>query len=241
MPTTAVLASPSHHLLSRRGTPRAHQLPPRPKENSTFTTSLAAAPPTPRLHASPAASRKNTRPQKTPESTADPDRPTPRKSGRQTFSRKGTATPPKKEPPSTTSLLSTTPPTPHVPPPPPTWAPWGVQLLGDWKQGEVLASYEKLRRRHLTVLRDKDPLIVVTYGPSGMSKRFLVRVAENTRQEAEQVCSKLQHEGASCFAVRNPSEQETAVRSERYARLTAYAQTYPSASTRSHASRRSSR
>jgi Transglycosylase SLT domain len=149
---------------------------------------------------------------------------------------------PKEVPCSTLARLSTEPSSHDMPVPPPTWAPWGVQLLGNWTQGEVLASYEKLRRRHLAVLRDKDPLIVVTYGPSGMSKRFLVRVAENTRQEAEQVCSKFQQEGASCFAVRNPNEQETAVRSERYAaRLTVYAQTYSIASTRSHASWRASR
>lgn len=47
--------------------------------------------------------------------------------------------------------------------------------------------------------------------------------------------TKLQHEGASCFAVRNPNEQETAVRSERYARLTA-SQAYSIASARPHAS-----
>jgi Transglycosylase SLT domain len=148
---------------------------------------------------------------------------------------------PKEVPCSTLARLSTEPSSPDRPLlPPPNWAPWGVQLLGNWTQGEVLASYEKLRRRHLAVLRDKDPLIVVTYGASGMSKRFLVRVAESTREEAEQLCSRLQHEGASCFAVRNPNEQEIAVSAQRYARLTTYAQIY-SISRRPHATRRASR
>jgi hypothetical protein len=81
----------------------------------------------------------------------------------------------------------------------PTPTQWAGVLLGPAVADEVLASYERLRRRHLAILGDKDPLIVVTYGPSRMTKRFLVRVGESTRQEAEQLCLKLQQEGASCF------------------------------------------
>ena len=84
------------------------------------------------------------------------------------------------------------------------WAPWGIQLAGHWTQGQVLGSYEKLRRRYFTVLGVREPLVVITYGPSGRTKRYLVRVAENTREEAGQLCSKLQSVGGSCFVVRNP-------------------------------------
>ena len=137
-------------------------------------------------------------------------------------------------------LVSSSPTSLDKPVLPSNWAPWGVQLLGNWKQGEVLAGYEKLRRRHLAVLQDKEPLIVVTYGPSGMSKRFLVRVAESTRQEAEQLCFKLRQEGTSCFAVNNPSEQEIAINAQRYSRLTSHAATYSSAPRGSHATRKAS-
>jgi hypothetical protein len=81
---------------------------------------------------------------------------------------------------------------------------WGVQLIGDWTKGQVLAHYEKLRRRYATVLGDKDPLVVITYGPSGLSKRYLVRVPENTRQEADQTCARLQSAGGSCFVIGDP-------------------------------------
>lgn len=84
------------------------------------------------------------------------------------------------------------------------WAPWGVQLIGDWTQEQVLARYERLRRKYSSVLGDKDPLVVITYGPSGRTKRYLARVAENTQQEAEQRCKRLQVVGGSCFAIRNP-------------------------------------
>lgn len=83
------------------------------------------------------------------------------------------------------------------------WAPWGVQLIGDWTQDQVLARYENLKRKYPSVLGDKDPLVVITYGPSGRTKRYLARVAENTEQEAEQLCRRLQAVGGSCFAIRN--------------------------------------
>jgi len=83
------------------------------------------------------------------------------------------------------------------------WAPWGVQLIGDWTQDQVLARYENLKRKYPSVLGDKDPLVVITYGPSGRTKRYLARVAENTEQEAEQLCKRLQAVGGSCFAIRN--------------------------------------
>jgi hypothetical protein len=89
------------------------------------------------------------------------------------------------------------------------WAAWGVQLLGDFTREKVLARYQNLRRKYSTVLADKDPLLVMTNGPSGRTKRYLARVAENTREEAEQLCKRLQSAGAACFAVRNPEQLRT--------------------------------
>lgn len=114
----------------------------------------------------------------------------------------------------------------ELPPISSAWAPWGVQLLGNWTQGEVLAGYEKLRRRHSNIIGDKDPLVVVAYGPSGMSKRFLVRIAEDTREAAERLCSKLQHERVPCFTMLNPTHQEAVAKAERYTHLLSYAQGY---------------
>ena len=83
-------------------------------------------------------------------------------------------------------------------------APWGIPLSGAWAEGQVLANYEFLRRKYLSALGDKDPLVVVAYGPSGRTKRYLVRVAESTREEAELRCRKLQALGGSCFVLRRP-------------------------------------
>ena len=83
------------------------------------------------------------------------------------------------------------------------WAPWGVQLLGDFSQAKVLTRYENLRQKYSVVLKDKDPLVVMTDGPSGRTRRYLARVAENSQQAAEQLCRRLQAVGGSCFVIQN--------------------------------------
>src|SRR5262249_18276670 len=42
----------------------------------------------------------------------------------------------------------------------PAWGPWGVQLAGNWSEGQVLASYERLRRAYAPVLGDRPPLVL---------------------------------------------------------------------------------
>ena len=42
----------------------------------------------------------------------------------------------------------------------PAWGPWGVQLAGNWSEGRVLATYERLRRKHEAVLGDRLPLVL---------------------------------------------------------------------------------
>jgi hypothetical protein len=84
------------------------------------------------------------------------------------------------------------------------WAAWGVQLFGDFTQDRVLARYENLRRKYSTILTQKDPIVIITNGPSGRTKRYLARAAGNSREEAEQLCKRLQSAGVACFAVKNP-------------------------------------
>ena len=65
----------------------------------------------------------------------------------------------------------------------PAWGPWGVQLAGTWSEGRVLATYEQLRRRYDAVLGERLPLVLDAQrrAPS----RFIVRVSESSRKEAD--------------------------------------------------------
>jgi hypothetical protein len=84
----------------------------------------------------------------------------------------------------------------------PAWGPWGVQLAGTWSEGRVLATYEQLRRRYDAILGERLPLVLDAQrrAPS----RFIVRVSESSRKEADALCAKLKAAGGACIVLRNP-------------------------------------
>jgi hypothetical protein len=84
----------------------------------------------------------------------------------------------------------------------PAWGPWGVQLAGTWSEGRVLATYEQLRRRYDAILGERLPLVLDAQrrAPS----RFVVRVSEGSRQDADALCAKLKAAGGACMVLRNP-------------------------------------
>src|SRR5262245_34100821 len=85
------------------------------------------------------------------------------------------------------------------------WGPWGVQLAGNWSQGGVLATYERLRRTYTPVLRDRLPLVLQAKlpGKRGAAK-YIVRVSESSRLKADQLCTQLRAAGGACIVLRNP-------------------------------------
>jgi Transglycosylase SLT domain len=97
-------------------------------------------------------------------------------------------------------------PQPQKPPlPNPAWGPWGVQLAGNWSQQGVLAAYEQLRRKHLSVLGDRQPLVLTSRLPGmGAVPKYLVRISEYSRTSADALCAKLRARGSACVVVRNP-------------------------------------
>jgi hypothetical protein len=86
----------------------------------------------------------------------------------------------------------------------PAWGPWGVQLAGNWSEGSVLASYERLRRRFASVLGERLPLVL--YARRGSGSTFVVRVSEKSRAEADALCGRLHAAGGACVVVRNPRD-----------------------------------
>jgi hypothetical protein len=86
----------------------------------------------------------------------------------------------------------------------PAWGPWGVQLAGTWSEGRVLATYEQLRRRYDGILGDRLPLVLDAQrrAPS----RFIVRVSESSRKDADSLCAKLKAAGGACIVLRNPRD-----------------------------------
>ena len=86
----------------------------------------------------------------------------------------------------------------------PAWGPWGIQLAGNWSEGGVLASYERLRRKYAAVLGERLPLVM--YARRGAGATFVVRVSEKSRADADALCTKLRVAGGACVVIRNPSD-----------------------------------
>jgi hypothetical protein len=86
----------------------------------------------------------------------------------------------------------------------PAWGPWGVQLAGNWSEGRVLATYERLRRKYDAVLGDRLPLVL--YARRHDLPTFAVRVSEKNRADADALCAKLLAAGGACVVFRNPRD-----------------------------------
>jgi hypothetical protein len=86
----------------------------------------------------------------------------------------------------------------------PAWGPWGVQLAGNWSEGAVLATYERLRRKYHAVLGDRLPLVLTARRHD--LPTFAVRVSEKSRTDADALCAKLRAAGGACVVFRNPRD-----------------------------------
>ena len=79
---------------------------------------------------------------------------------------------------------------------------WGVQLIGSSSQASALASFQQLQRAYKNLLETRQPFVIQSkVGTSGFWYR--VRVATDSRSEAEKLCSGLRAAGGSCLVQRN--------------------------------------
>jgi len=79
---------------------------------------------------------------------------------------------------------------------------WGVQLIGSPSQASALALFQQLQKAYKNLLMARQPLVIQSkVGTSSFWYR--VRVATDTRSEAERLCSSLRAAGGSCLVQRN--------------------------------------
>ena len=79
---------------------------------------------------------------------------------------------------------------------------WGVQLVGSPCQASALASFQQLQKSYKRLLESRQPLVIQSkVGTSGSWYR--VRVATDSRADAEKLCSGLRAAGGTCLVQRN--------------------------------------
>jgi Transglycosylase SLT domain/SPOR domain len=84
------------------------------------------------------------------------------------------------------------------------FAPWGVQLAGNFSKTLALATFARERQRYKEVLGDIAPFVLSTRIRSrGARAFFRVRFPAATRVAAQQICQKLHALGGSCIVLRS--------------------------------------
>ncbi|MCG7393474.1 lytic transglycosylase domain-containing protein [Microvirga sp. ACRRW] len=82
------------------------------------------------------------------------------------------------------------------------FAPWGVQLSGNFSKAQALSSYRRASMAYASVLKDLHPMIIGTrLRYRGTRTFYRVRAPADTRQDAEVLCRKIRSFGGSCIVL----------------------------------------
>jgi hypothetical protein len=84
------------------------------------------------------------------------------------------------------------------------FAPWGVQVSGNFSKARALASFTRVRERYAKVLGDARPMVIGTRLLSRGTRTFYrVRLPSESRQAAEALCQRLRAAGGDCVVLRS--------------------------------------
>ena len=84
------------------------------------------------------------------------------------------------------------------------WAPWGVQVAGNFSLNRAMASYATLQNRHAEIIGAQAPMVVRGFNRSrGSAPVFQLRVPAQSREEAGDICGRLKRAGAACVVLKS--------------------------------------
>ncbi|MFC1460762.1 lytic transglycosylase domain-containing protein [Microvirga arabica] len=82
------------------------------------------------------------------------------------------------------------------------FAPWGVQLAGNFSKDKALASFRRASGAYASLIKDTRPMIIGTrLRYRGTRTFYRVRAPAETRQAAEQLCRDIRSAGGSCIVL----------------------------------------
>jgi hypothetical protein len=82
------------------------------------------------------------------------------------------------------------------------FAPWGVQLAGNFSKNQALASFSRARQAYASLLGEARPMVIGTRLRSRGTRTFYrVRAPASSRTEANQLCDKIRKVGGSCIVL----------------------------------------
>lgn len=84
------------------------------------------------------------------------------------------------------------------------FAPWGVQLAGNFSKARALASFQRASEKHRTIIAELQPMIIGTRLRSRGTRAFYrVRLPAATRTEATALCRRIQAQNGACVVLKS--------------------------------------
>jgi hypothetical protein len=84
------------------------------------------------------------------------------------------------------------------------WAPWGVQVAGNFSLSRAMASYSAMQKRYSAILGAGAPMVVRAVNKSrGRAPLFQIRLPAGSREAAAGLCQRLHAAGGACVVIRN--------------------------------------
>lgn len=84
------------------------------------------------------------------------------------------------------------------------FAPWGVQLAGNFSRGLALSAYQRAQRNLAALIADRQPMIIGTrLRHRGTRAFYRVRVPAQTREAANTLCDQIRRKGGACIVLRS--------------------------------------
>jgi hypothetical protein len=82
------------------------------------------------------------------------------------------------------------------------FAPWGVQLAGNFSKNRALASFSRTSQSYASILGDLQPMIIGTRLRNRGTRTFYrVRAPAASRAEADRLCERIRRAGGSCIVL----------------------------------------
>jgi hypothetical protein len=83
------------------------------------------------------------------------------------------------------------------------FAPWGVQLAGNFSKELALATYSRARQRYASIIGDLQPMIIGTRLRSRGTRAFYrIRLPAQSRAGADALCNRIHGVGGACVVLR---------------------------------------
>jgi len=81
--------------------------------------------------------------------------------------------------------------------------PWGVQVAGHFRRDVAIRKWERISKQVKAIIPDQPPVISRIRSPRGRNGIYAVRLGADTREQANELCRKIQNIGGSCIVLRN--------------------------------------